>query len=144
LASGAHPVKHREANTGAPSLRGGVGDHELGQDVGPTTGSSEKWRSQTVPSANVFVTPESGDPSTSVDVSGGGFGPGEEVNVTYKTGLASPSTVAVCNADAVADGTYSCTGDIPSAATAGADGTNSIEAKDKSTLAKAKTTFTLS
>jgi hypothetical protein len=39
----------------------------------------------------LFIAPRSGAPGAALSVSRGGFTAGEQVNVTYKTGLASPS-----------------------------------------------------
>jgi hypothetical protein len=99
-------------------------------------------RITTVPSVSVL--PGSGATGTSVVVSGGGYSPGELVKATYKTGLARPNTsaVAICSTTANPNGTFSCTGSIPTA-TAGADGAHTIKAKGMTSHATAKTIFTL-
>ena len=73
-------------------------------------------------------------------VSGEGFAPGEQVNVSYETGLASPSSVSVCTTTAIPDGTFSCGGNIPTS-NAGASGAHKIKAKGVTSLATAKATF---
>ena len=72
-----------------------------------------------------------------------GYQPGEEVAVTYRTGLTERSAVSLCATTAAIDGTFSCSGDVPSGANAGADGNHKIKAKGTSSLAEATTTFTL-
>lgn len=88
------------------------------------------------------VTPSSGIPGTSVTLNSEGYLPGEQVNVTYETGLSSPSSVSICITTAHSDGTFSCVGDIPSSES-GALGSHKIKAKGMISLATAKTTFTL-
>jgi len=95
----------------------------------------------TYPSLN--VSPSSGTPKTPVSVSGAGFSPGETVEITYKTGLASPPLVTICTATALSDGSYSCSGTIPPKATAGADSAHKIVAQGLTSGIKATTTFTL-
>ncbi len=94
-----------------------------------------------VPSAS--ISPASGPPRTSIAVSGEGYTPGEQVNVTYNTGLASTPLVAICSTTVNPDGTFACAGRIPSRARAGATGAHRIKAKGVTSLATAKTTFTL-
>jgi YVTN family beta-propeller protein len=74
--------------------------------------------------ASVSVSPTSGPAGTSVTVSGRGFNPGETVNITYKTRLASPKSVTICSATAGSDTTYTCSGTVPPPATAGANGSH--------------------
>jgi hypothetical protein len=78
-----------------------------------------------------------------VTVSGRGFNPGETVNITYKTGLASPKSVTLCTTRAHSDTSYSCSATIPPTATAGASGAHKILAKGATSHIKVKTTFTL-
>jgi hypothetical protein len=87
--------------------------------------------------------PTSGVPGTSVSVSGKGYAPGEQVNVTYKTGLSSPKKVLICTTTAAADGTFSCVGDIPSPAEAGVDGSHNVQSVGQTSGTVAKTPFTL-
>lgn len=75
-------------------------------------------------------------------MTGGGYKPDEKVKVTYKTGLASPSSVAICHATATPYGTFSCNGNIPTS-NAGASGAHKINANGLSSLAVATTKFTL-
>ena len=125
-----------------------VGINPLGVGVDPSTGtayvssSSSDTVSVIVP-ATVKVSPTSGRPGASVSVSGQGFNPGETVKITYKTGLASPVSVTICSATAGWNSSFSCTGRIPPAATAGAHGVHTVAAKGRTSLIKVKTTFTL-
>jgi hypothetical protein len=89
------------------------------------------------------VTPNAGAAGTFVTVSAGAFAPGERVAVTYKTGISDPTSTKVCPAVAAADGTFSCTGNIPASTDAGANGTHDILAVGKTTGIKVKSTFTL-
>jgi Tol biopolymer transport system component len=93
--------------------------------------------------ASITITPVSGPKKTPVAVDGAGFVPGEEVAVKYKTGLASPKTVSLCNATATANGAVSCSGVIPGAGTQGARGAHIIVAKGATSFIKVKTIFTL-
>ncbi len=91
----------------------------------------------------VEVSPSTGAPGTAVTVSGAGFTPGETIIVTYKTGLASPTKVTICSTVAAAGGNFTCTGNIPTAAIAGATGAHAITANGKTSRSKPKTTFIL-
>jgi hypothetical protein len=88
------------------------------------------------------VSPRHGPPGTGVQITGANFAAGEKVRVRYKTGLASPKTVTLCNATVVTDGTFSCLGTIPTT-NAGATGRHSITAKGMSSSLQAATTFRL-
>ncbi len=91
---------------------------------------------------SITDSPSSGGPGTSVSISGQGFTSGEKVNVTYETGLASPSSVSICKTTANPDGTFSCSGNIRRS-TAGANGSHKMKAKGMTSHAIATTTFTL-
>jgi YVTN family beta-propeller protein len=93
--------------------------------------------------ASVNVSPTSSTPGTSVTVSGRGFHPGETVEVTYKTGLASPASVIICTATTRSNTSYSCSGTIPPRTAAGANGAHKIVARSQTSHIKVKTTFTL-
>ena len=95
--------------------------------------------------AKINVTPNSGAPGTAVDVSGNGFDPGDSIKVKYKTGLSAPNptTEVICTATAASDGSFTCSGDIPSGATAGAAGSHKIVVKGKPSGVKTNTTFTI-
>jgi Fibronectin type III domain len=93
--------------------------------------------------AGVSLTPNSGSPKAAVTVSGRGFAAGETVTVGYSTGLTSPKTVTICKATANSSGTYSCNGDIPTSAKAGAQGDHTVTAKGNISKIQAKTTFDL-
>jgi len=95
--------------------------------------------------ATISLTPNSGAPGTDVDVSGNGFDPGDSITVKYKTGLnaPNPTTEIICTATAASDGSFTCSGDIPSGATAGAAGSHKIVVKGKPSGVKTNTTFTI-
>jgi virginiamycin B lyase len=95
--------------------------------------------------AKISVTANSGAPGTAVDVSGNGFDPGDSITVKYKTGLSAPNptTEVICTATAASDGSFTCSGDIPSGATAGASGSHKIVVKGEPSGAKTTTTFTI-
>ena len=88
------------------------------------------------------VSPATGPSETPVTVSGESYAPGEEVDVTYKTGLSSPSSRNLCTAAASADGTFTCSGSIP-AKHPGALGSHNIVAKGVVSLARANVVFDL-
>jgi virginiamycin B lyase len=90
------------------------------------------------------VSPSTGPVGTAVTISGGGYSPGETVNVVYKTGLAAPNPAKVTLCTTIAtDGTFTCTASIPASATAGAAGAHKINATGTTSLNKATITFTL-
>lgn len=91
----------------------------------------------------VKVLPTSGAAGTPVQLSGGGFASGETVKVSYATGLASPTSVLICSTTATGTGTFTCSGTVPSAATAGATGKHKLTAKGSSSLRKPTTNFIL-
>jgi hypothetical protein len=91
---------------------------------------------------SVTVTPTSGPAGAAVTVSGAGFASGESVKVSYRTGLASPPSVTVCNTTATGTGSFSCSGHMPSGASAGAAGSHKMVAKGITSLRKATVTFT--
>lgn len=92
---------------------------------------------------SVAVSPKSGPAGTAVALSGGGFLSTETVTVTYLTGLSSPTSVVICSATATTSGTFSCSGSIPGAATAGATGGHKIVAKGGTSKRNPNTTYTL-
>jgi hypothetical protein len=89
------------------------------------------------------VSPSSGGTGTSIIVSGSSFPAQKKVHVTYETGLNRPKTVSLCDVPANPDGTFRCSGSIPSDASAGANGAHTIKATGAHST-KAETTFTLS
>lgn len=91
---------------------------------------------------SVTISPKSGPAGTPVAVAGGGFASGETVTTTYTTGLTTPKTVTVCTTKATSIGAFSCTGNIPATATAGASGKHTITAKGSTSLRKPTTSFT--
>jgi YVTN family beta-propeller protein len=93
--------------------------------------------------STVTVSPTSGPAATAVTVSGRGFNPGETIKITYKTGLASPKQVTICTTTAASDTSYTCSGTIPLAATAGTNGAHKILAKGLTSGIKVHTTYTL-
>jgi hypothetical protein len=93
----------------------------------------------------VTIVPDSGPPGTLVALSSAGLVPGEVVVFKYKTGLAHPPDprgVVLCTTTALADGTASCSGVIPTVDT-GALGEHTISSKGKPSLIKSTTSFTL-
>jgi hypothetical protein len=88
------------------------------------------------------ISPSSGGPGTSVTVTGKGYEPGEEVNVTYTTG-STPSSLNVCCTAANSDGTFSCSGGIPTT-DSGAMDNHKVQASGATSSARASATFTLS
>ncbi len=99
----------------------------------------------TVAEPAIAIAPTKGLPDASVIVSGGHFWPNETVKVSYQTGLAAPHPISIliCSGTAASDGSFTCNGTIPSAASAGALGTHNILAKGKTSLLQATTTFKL-
>jgi hypothetical protein len=94
------------------------------------------------------ITPNIGPRSTPVLMSNGTFTPGVLLVAKYKTGLAHPRGQLICIANAQPDGTINCSGQIPAAPKAGANGAHTVIAKIKgdthaSTNQKQSTTFTL-
>jgi hypothetical protein len=122
-------------------------DQPIGITAGPDgalwfTNLGDASIGRITPVPDVSISPTSGDPGTSVTVSGEGYQPGEQVDVNYKTGLASPKKVAICDTTANPNGTFSCMGSIPTT-NDGADGTHTIQAGGQTSGAVAQTPFTL-
>ena len=63
---------------------------------------------------SVTPTPDQGPAATALNVSGTGFAPGETVNVTYGTTSEASDAEPICSATAARDGTFTCTGTVPS------------------------------
>ncbi len=97
------------------------------------------------PAATGALSPASGPPGSAVVASGSSFSPGENVPVTYDTGLAAPkpTTVVLCIGIVAGDGSFTCYGHIPSAAQAGAAGKHKVTAKGFISGLTAKTHFNL-
>lgn len=93
----------------------------------------------------VSASPASGEPRQKVAVSGTGLLGGEQIYVTYNTGVggSSAARIAICSAIAADDGTFNCLGRIPSSSIAGASGDYVIRATGTTSLATAKTIFVL-
>jgi Putative Ig domain len=90
--------------------------------------------------AAVAVDPASGAAGGSVDLSGVGFDPGESVNVDYD----APTPITLCASATVApDGSFACTGSIPSPSLAGVNGSHIISATGETSSITAETTFKL-
>jgi hypothetical protein len=95
----------------------------------------------------IAVAPTSGSPGAFIKVTGTGYRPGETVLVHYRTSLKPPPAglgEPICTATAHPDGTFKCSGHVPSASFAGAPGSHDIVAKGTTSLAKARVAFTLS
>lgn len=95
--------------------------------------------------ATVNPSPHSGGPGTAITASGSGYSPGETVTVAYMTGLTAPEpkSVIICTATADTNGTFTCNGTVPSAASAGATGPHKINAKGETSLTKGANIFLL-
>ena len=104
-------------------------------------GLSSVDRISVVPSAAAW--PDSGGPGAFVFAGGGGYTPGETVQVSYATGLTSPITEEICSATAAPNGTFWCFGDIPRGTGAGTTGSHTIFAEGESSHALATTPFGL-
>jgi hypothetical protein len=80
-----------------------------------------------------------------VTISGGGYSPGETVNIAYKTGLAAPNPrkVALFTTTAATYGTFTCDASIPDATSTGARGPHTIKAKGTTSGGKAASICTL-
>jgi hypothetical protein len=91
----------------------------------------------------LIASPSTGTAGTAITVSGGGFTPGESVRVSYKTALSATRSVAVCTAFAESDGTFTCEGDVPDSADAGAPGSHHIVARGMTSMVRTTTSFTL-
>ena len=98
------------------------------------------------PAATVSLSPTSGPAATAVVASGTSFSPGENVPVSYYTGLPAPhpTTVVVCIGIVAGDGSFTCYGHIPSTAQAGAAGKHKVTANGFISGLTAKTHFNLS
>jgi hypothetical protein len=92
---------------------------------------------------SVSITPQTGKAGKFVTVTGAHYYVGETVTVKYKTGLSSPAAVVVCSTSTNSDGTFNCSGNIPSGSQAGALGAHKVTAKGQFSLAKSNATFTL-
>jgi virginiamycin B lyase len=99
----------------------------------------------TVTTHALTLVPDSGPPGRRVTVYGGGFGPFESVQVSYKTGLSAPgpASVQMCNALTTNRGTFSCKANIPNLPNAGAAGPHKIVGKGANSHSKAKASFDL-
>jgi hypothetical protein len=96
----------------------------------------------TAPGPSASESPPSGPVGTPVVVSGGGFNPGQAVKASYATGLARPASVTLCKTVAAGDGTFSCTGTIPTKASrAGAPGDHTVTVKGLGSPTSATTVF---
>jgi hypothetical protein len=89
----------------------------------------------------VTITPATGASGTGVSVIGAGYGASEQVVVKYRTGLAHPKAHVLCTTTAQPDGSFSCSGTVPTT-NAGALGAHEILGKGKTSATKALTTFT--
>jgi len=94
----------------------------------------------------VSVAPTSGPAGTPVTITstGGPYKPGEMVTASYATRLSAPKTVTLCSGFAdVMNGSFSCSGSIPSAPGAGPLGKHTITVTGGSSKITAKTAFGL-
>jgi hypothetical protein len=93
----------------------------------------------------VTASPSSGKPGGLVTASGTGFGSGENVKVTYKTGLSAPNPTkeTICASTVGDDTSFTCTGQIPARTDAGSDGAHTVKAKGGSSMPKTKAATSL-
>jgi streptogramin lyase len=82
-----------------------------------------------------------GGPSTSVTITGAGFSSGETVTLTYNVSSGMNTNVCSTSPTVAADGTFSCSGSIPSSA--GSAGIHTIKAVGGTSGITAKTLFLL-
>jgi hypothetical protein len=91
----------------------------------------------------LVISPSKGPAGSSVSVTGAGFQPGEAIaGVTYDATSTSKSKICA-NVTVASDGTFSCSGQIPSGAQAGALGEHKIKAVGATSRIKATTVFKL-
>lgn len=90
--------------------------------------------------AGALVSPSSGGPGVAVTVWGGGYRPGETVEVGYRL---ATSKIHICRAVADRVGDFTCTGSIPSASNAGRRGPHKIVATGKTSPTREIAIFTL-
>ena len=97
------------------------------------------------PAATLALSPATGPAASAVVASGSSFSPGENVPVTYDTGLAAPkpTSVVICVGIVGGDGSFTCYGHIPSTAQAGVEGKHKVTAKGFISGFTAKTRFKL-
>ena len=88
---------------------------------------------------SLTTTPSSGPKGTMVVVQGANFVPDQSVTVTY---LSKKSSAVLCEATVALDGTFSCSGKIPTGRHSGRRGAHTIEATSSSG-AGAQTSFTV-
>jgi hypothetical protein len=94
--------------------------------------------------ATMVMSPSSGAASTLVTLKGAHLAPYENVTVRYKTlRTTSPKTVVLCTTTVAANGRWSCTANVPPAATAGPLGKHPVTATGTASGQVATTTFTL-
>lgn len=86
------------------------------------------------------ISPSSGSPATDLTSNGAGFLPGEHVQVEY---VDSGAQSDLCGSMVAADGTFTCSGDIPSGRNAGRDGPHKIISTGKTSGYEATAKFTL-
>jgi virginiamycin B lyase len=90
---------------------------------------------------SVVASPSQGTPDTAVTLTGSGFNSGEAVVVKFLTGLTTSPSDTLCSTTASGEGTFTCSGDIPT--TAGTPAVHTIKATGKTSKVTAKTTFLL-
>lgn len=91
----------------------------------------------------ISAEPATGPPGSDLSVSGEGYTPGETVQVEYKTKIAGSEWMDVCSGPAASDGTFSCSGDLPSSESAGPVGNHKLHALGLSSGAVGSSTFAL-
>jgi len=95
-------------------------------DPSTSSCSVETFTETTLGRVTCSLTPSAGHSGTPVSLRCSGFASNEPVSANYATGLTAPSSVTVCTGSSQVDGTFSCTGMIPGAGTAGARGSHVV------------------
>jgi hypothetical protein len=88
------------------------------------------------------VAPASGKAGTAITLSGSKMQPGETVTNNWSTGLSSPTKLKICSAVVAANGTWTCSGKVPTA-NRGAKGVHKIIGKGSVSANKSKGSFNL-
>jgi hypothetical protein len=107
------------------------------------TSSGAEYHMSIYFAATMSVSPTSGTPGTTLTLSGSGFMPGETVANTYFTSRTVQDKIPICTAVAAADGTWTCSGPIPTGKTAGSTGSHKIVGSGSVSGDKATGTITL-
>jgi hypothetical protein len=108
-----------------------------------TTCAVETFTETTLGPVHCTLTPPAGHSGIAVSLACSGFASNEPVSAAYATGLAASSSVTVCTGGSQVDGTFSCTGMIPGAGTAGARGSHVVTVSGTTSGQKGSASFVL-